>query len=178
MKQLMTLCALTCALLLSGCAQKLPDHKAGYGMVAVPYNFINRTKFGFLYSFEWQSSDDEEFSVLITKGTYSNDVAVSEPIPAGQYLVDTIVISTVTDVQVESMHNKQIEKVKDPFVVDVREGAITLIPYVYELEQYIQGDSVLFNNNFHFFQDDEQSFYYEKLQKREGIDQWKIVTLK
>lgn len=178
MKSIIFICLLTCVLLMTGCAQKLPKHEAGYGMVAIPYHFVNRTKFGFLYAYEWQSSDDELFSVLIKKGTYGNDVAVSDPIPAGQYLVDTLVLHYVSDVQVESRRGKQVHEFKDPFVVDVHEGSITLIPYVYELEQYIQSESILFRENLHYFEDDEQEFYSDKLRKREGIDQWKIVTLK
>ena len=116
--------------------------------------------------------------MLIKKGTYSNDVAVSEPLPAGQYLVDTIIIHYVSDTQVESKRNKIVNEVKDPFIVDVHEGSITLIPYVYEVEQYIQSESILFNYNFHYFEGDEQLFYNDKLETREGIDQWKIVTLK
>jgi hypothetical protein len=178
MKYLITLWVLFCSLLLAGCAQKLPVQEAGYGMVAVPYHFINRTKFGFLYAYEWRSSDAEVFSVMIKRGTYSNDVAISDPLPADQYLVDTIVLHYVSDVQIESKRNKQVFEVKDPFVVDVHEGAITLIPFVYELEQYIQSESILFKENMHYFEGDEQSFYHDKLSKREGIEQWEIVTLK
>ena len=178
MRSILYVFLLICFLMVPGCAQKLPDHEAGYGMVAVPYHFINRTKFGFLYAYEWQSSGNEEFSVLIKRGTYNKDVAVSDPISAGQYLVDTLVIHYVSDAQVESRINKQVHEYKDPFVVDVREGSITLIPFVYELEQYIQSESILFRENLHYFEGEEQTFYYDKLEKREGIDQWKIVTLK
>ena len=178
MKTLLAVWLALGVLLITGCAQKLPEQEAGYGMVAVPYHFINRTQFGFLQAFEWRSGDDENFSVLIKKGTYSNDVAISDPIPVGTYMVDTIIAHYVSDGQVESRRNKKVHEVKDPFVVDVYEGSITLIPFVYELEQYIQSESILFNSNFHYFEGDEQSFYHDKLEKREGIDQWKIVTLK
>ena len=178
MKHLISICMIVLFMMFSGCAQKLPEQEAGYGMVAVPYNFINRTKVGFLNAYEWKCSDDERFSVLIKRGTYSNDVAVSEPLPVGQYLVDTIIVHYVSDVKVESRRNKTVHEVKDPFVVVVHEGSITLIPYVYEVEQYIQSESIFLKNNFHYFEGDEQDFYYAKLEDREGIDQWKIVTLK
>ena len=115
---------------------------------------------------------------MIEKSQFNNDVSVSGLIPAGQYLVDSIVVSVVNDAQVMSQWSRQEHKIKDPFVIDVYEGSITLIPFVYEMEQYVESESILIKKNFHYFHGDEQSIYYNKLKKREGIDQWKIVTLK
>ena len=79
MKHLISIWLIICGLLLSGCAQNLPQQESGYGMVAVPYHFINRTKFGFLYAYEWRSREDEVFSVMIKKGTYGNLIVDTAP---------------------------------------------------------------------------------------------------
>lgn len=160
-----------------GCAQKLPEHESGYGMIAIPYHITNRTKFSFLNSFEWISSSDDRFSVKVESGTYNNDVALSDPIPAGSYTVDSLVIRTGGDTQVETMRSKQIIKIEYPFIVDIVDGVIMLAPYILKAEQSIESEAIYIKPAIHEFDDEDEAFYSDRLRKREGFSQWRIEIL-
>lgn len=161
---------------LFGCAQKLPTYQKGYGLVAVPYKFNNQTQYPFLYTYEWKSSEDDRFFLKISQKGYANDVSLSGLIPAGQYKIDTIVTRIVKESNIGSTHNKWEQKLDQPFTVYVEEGYVMLIPYVYEIVQYPQGDSILFKYNVHEIDVEEETFYTNKLTNKEGISGWKTKT--
>ena len=164
-------------IVLFGCTQKLPDHESGFGMIGIPYHLINRTDFSFLNSYEWISSSDDRFSVKVEYGTYNKDVALSDLIPAGSYNVDSLVVRTGGDTQVETYRSKQIIEIEYPFTVDIVDGVIMLAPYVLEVEQYIESESIYLNPSIHEFDDEDEAFYAAQLRKREGFEQWKIEIL-
>ena len=58
-------------------------------------------------------------------------------------LIDTNVVSIVNDAQVMSQRSRQKLKIENPFAIDVHDGSITLIPLVYEIEQYVESESIL-----------------------------------
>lgn len=162
---------------LLGCSQKLPKHESGYGMIGIPYHFINRTRFSFLNSFEWRSSTDDRFSVKVEHGTYNNDVALSSLIPAGSYSVDSLVIRTGGDTRVQTYRSKEIIALEDPFTVAIADGVILLAPYVLRAEQSIESESLYVKPAIHEFDDEDETFYAARLRKREGFRQWRIEIL-
>ena len=162
---------------LLGCAQKLPQHDSGYGMIAMPYHIINRTQFSFLNSFEWISSTDDRFSVKVESGTYNKDVALSDLIPAGSYTVDSLLVRTGGDTRVETYRSKQIIEIEYPFTVDIVDGVIMLAPYVLKAEQSIESEAIYVSPAIHEFDDEDEAFYSAKLRKREGFSQWRIEIL-
>ena len=64
-------------------------------------------------------------------------------------MIDTIVVSIVNDAQVKSQWSRKELKMEDPFFIDVHDGTITLIPLVYEIEQYIESEYILIKRNLH-----------------------------
>jgi hypothetical protein len=158
----------------SGCAQKLPSYKEGYGMVAVPYYIINRSGFRFLYTFEWISSKDDNFSVKIQQGTYNKDVALSGLIPSGNYLIDTVIIRVVSESNVMSTRKKIEQKIEPTFNLNVSAGSISMVPVVYEFEQYLGSQTILIKSNVHDLADDEEEFFIDRIKKRENVNQWKV----
>jgi len=48
--------------LLSSCAQKLPNHESGHGLIAVPFEVSNRTSYQLIRAIELKSSREESLS--------------------------------------------------------------------------------------------------------------------
>ena len=174
MKTIRILSAFLFLVISSGCAQKLPSYKEGYGMVAVPYHIVNRSGFRFLYTFEWISSTDDNFSVKIQKETYNKDVALSDLIPSGNYLIDTVIIRVVSESNVMSSRRKIERKIESPFNLNVSSGSISMVPVVYEFEQYLGSQTILIDSNVHDLEDDEEQFYIDRIRNRENVNQWKV----
>lgn len=162
-------------LVLAGCAQKLPTHEVGYGLVAVPYHFIKRTDLPFLLEYEFKSSTDGQFSVNVKRGTYGKDVAVSEPIKEGRYVVDTLVIRSIPIPDVESQASQDVTDLSPPFVIEVLNGQIGLIPMVIKVEQYLDGDKIILKNHHVEFDEEIKNYYVERLQNMENIGQWEVT---
>ncbi|MGI9535601.1 MAG: hypothetical protein ACR2PB_00920 [Desulfocapsaceae bacterium] len=152
-------------------------HDAGYGLVALPFNLINRTSIAFIHTYEWRSSTDGRFSIKIERGSQYKGVAVSGPIAAGEYTVDTIVVRTPPQSNLSSATSREESKIEVPFVVEVHDGEIGLIPLVFEAEQTLKHESIYLNHNVVEFDDELERFYSEKLKKKENISQWKIRLL-
>ena len=164
-------------LILSACAQKLPSYKEGHGMVAVPYHLKNRTSLKFLYTYEWISSEDDEFSVKIRQGTYSKDLAVSALIPAGNYKIDTLVIRSVSQANVEGTGREVKQKIEPPFELYISPGSIMVVPVVYEFEQFMENEYIKIKPNIHNFEADDNETYTDILKKKENIADWKIEVM-
>ena len=164
-------------LILTACGQKLPSYTEGHGIVAVPYNLINRTNFKFLHTYEWKSSSDDKFSVKIQKGTYSKDLALSELIPSGNYTIDTIIIRQVSDTSVIGSFKEIERKIEPPFELYISPGSIMIVPVVYEFEQYLDADAIRTKPNVHDIEDDEKEFYIDKLKNKENFAEWKIKMI-
>lgn len=175
MKKLLIIVALL--LIFPACAQKLPSYKEGYGMVAVPYHFINRSGVTFLYTYEWLSSKDEGFSVKVQEGTYNKDVALSGLIPSGNYTIDTMIIRVVSAPNVISSMKDIEQKIEPPFDLYISSGSINMVPIVYEFEQYLDKDSIRIKPNVHDIEDDEEKFYIDRIKKRENFGEWEIEML-
>ena len=126
-------------LILTSCSQKLPNYTEGFGMVAVPYHLINRTSLKFLYTYEWTSSQDNDFSIKIKQGTYAKDLALSGLLPSGTYTIDTLVIRTVQESNVLSSHKAIERKIEPPFELNISPGSIMMVPVVYEFQQSKSG---------------------------------------
>ena len=177
MNILTILCFFIICLFPFGCTQKLPTHEAGYGLVALPFNLMNRTSIQFIHTYEWRSSTDNRFSIKIERGSQYKGVAVSGPIPTGEYTVDTVIIRTPPQSHLSSPANKQESKLEAPFVVEIHEGEIGLIPLVFEAEQTLKQQSIYLDHNVVEFDDELKRFYTEMLEKKENIDQWKVRHL-
>ena len=162
---------------LAACAQKLPSYKEGYGMVAVPYHLINRTDLKYLYTYEWISSENKEFSVKIQQGLNNKDVAVSGLIPSGNYTIDTLVIRGVAQANVDGTGRKMEQKIEPPFELQIMPGSIMVVPVVYEFEQYMEMEYIKIKPNIHNFKDDENEIYINILKNRENSGDWKVEIM-
>ena len=163
-------------LVLSACGQKLPSYEEGYGMVATPYHLKNRTSLKFMYTYEWISSEDENFSVKIQQGTYPKDLALSELLPSGNYMIDTIVIRTVSQSKVISTTKEVERKIEPPFELYISPGSIMMVPVVYEFEQYLEKDSIIIQPNVHNIEDIEEEIITIIATSTSMNENYKLIT--
>lgn len=162
---------------LFGCAQKIPTYDTGYGLVAVPYNFKNSTNTPLLYTYELRSSTDAQFSVKIQQNLYHKDVSLSEPIKEGKYTIDAMILRSVLNSKVEHFRNEIVHKIEVPFDINVYDGEIVLVPFVFEVKQYQNGDEIYCIPSTVVFNDELEKFYSERLKNKENIEQWKMRIL-
>jgi hypothetical protein len=160
-----------------GCAQKIPVHEAGYGLVAIPYHVINRSSIAYLHTYEWKSSTDEHISIKIDPGIRSDSIAFSDPIAEGQYTLDILVVRSVPQHHVTSSSSYDERALEDPFTIDVFNGEIGLVPVVFEFEQYLQGEQIMMKNGAVEFDDELEKAYHDRLEAMENSNLWKVRTL-
>jgi hypothetical protein len=160
-----------------GCAQKLPLHEAGYGLVAMPYHVINRSSIAYLYTYEWKSSTDEQISIKLDPGIRSDSIAFSDPIAEGQYTIDTLVVRSVPQHNVTSNSSSDERALEDPFIIDVFNGEIGLVPVVFKFEQYLQGEQIMMKNGAVEFDDELEKSYHDRLKEMENSNLWTVRTL-
>ena len=81
--------------LLGSCAQKLPYHEPGYGLIAVPFEVSNITSYQLIRAIELKSTGDEAFSLRLNAPPLNDDVVLSPPLAEGSYLIDYYVTKVV-----------------------------------------------------------------------------------
>ena len=162
---------------LFGCAQQIPTHDTGYGLVAIPYKFINTTEFSPIYTYEFRSSEDALFSAKIQMKLYSNDVSISEPIKQGRYTIDTIIMKAAPQSKLSGTRSTIVHKIEMPFEINIYDGVVVLIPFIFEVNQYQENEMIYCTPKTVPFEGDSEIFYSEKLKNRENIEQWEVMVL-
>lgn len=162
---------------LSGCTQKIPTHDTGYGLVAIPCSFINKTSFSIMSTYEFRSSTDAQFSIKIKQNMNHKDVVISEAIKMGTYTVDAIIIKNLPQSRVSSAKREYVHKIEPPFEINVYDGEIVLIPFVFEVKQYQESETIYCIPRTFAFDDELEEFYSDKLKNKKNVEQWKIKVL-
>jgi len=161
-------------LCICGCARKLPEQREGYGLVAQPFKYINRTEFSHLYALEMKCSANEAFSFRIEPQPYNDGLVVSPPLAAGDYIVDTLVLIHVSEPGVMSDSRREVQKIKKPFTLPIRAGRITLIPSLLTLEQEEQGKVIRTRIDSKALDEDGKAEYQRALSAMENGGQWQV----
>ncbi|MCG6931815.1 MAG: hypothetical protein LJE64_14775 [Desulfofustis sp.] len=169
----MLLCA--AALLLGSCvAQKLPQHEAGFGLVAVPYQISNQTTYQLVKAIVLKSTEDADFSVRIDMPPFNDDVVISQPIPEGSYVVDYADAVSVPVSGVLDRGSTGRVNFTEPVRIDLKDGDIILFPMLFTAEQYRRADYVVCNINHQPLDPEQQNYYLNKLPAMENGAQWRV----
>lgn len=161
----------------SSCAPKLPPHEAGYGMVAVPFQTINRTTYPIIRTVVLKSSTDASFSIKVSDPPLNSGIVLSEPISQGSYLVDYYEVKAVPVSQINDSLSSQPKKFDRPLNITIDDGEISLLPIGFTVEQYAQSDTIYCNLRTLALDATMHNNYSEKLMQMENNDMWRVKTI-
>ena len=160
--------------LLSSCAQQLPYHESGYGVVAVPFEVSNRTSYRLIRAIELKSSSNKEFSIRLDAPPLNDDVVFSPKIAQGSYLVDYYITRVVPVPGVNDGLKPQSIKLPAPVQVTLQDGEIFLFPLIFRAAQSTRADYVYCNFTNSALDTARKIYYRDKLSGMENSDMWQI----
>ena len=160
-------------LVLSGCAQKLPLYQDGMGLVALPFKVSNSSSLPLLRSYEFKSSSDDAFSLIVSKQSNS-DLVLSEPIPAGRYTIDTIIIRIIPSSEIITKTHTETVPIEAPFDVFVNGGELVLLDTLWSVHQYEQGRMIRQNSKTEELSEADRKRYLSQLDAMENSGQWTL----
>lgn len=163
-------------LLLCSCAQKLPDHNAGYAKIAVPYQTFNETTYPMVRAIELKSSSDEEFSIRLDQPPFNDDVILSEPIPHGEYIIDFYLTKVVPVPGVNDRMRQQSTKFSAPVQVTLQDGDLFIFPLTFRAHQFTRADYIYCNIGYSELESARQNYYRDKLSEMENSNVWMVKT--
>ena len=160
--------------LLSSCAQKLPNHESGHGLIAVPFEVSNRTSYQLIRAIELKSSTNGEFSLRLDAPPLNDDVALSPPIPQGSYLIDYYLTRVVPVPGVNDGLRPQSINLPAPVQVTLEDGEIFVFPIVFRATQSTRADYIYCNFTNSTLDPDRKIYYRDKLSGMENGSMWKV----
>lgn len=163
-------------LLITSCAQKLPDHQTGYGRIGVSFQVINSTSYRLIRAVELKSSADDEFSIRITQPPLNGEVALSQPVAAGTYLIDQYTTRIVPVPGATDRMQLQTETFPKPVKVNLQDGEILLLPIGFTANQYNKAGYVFCKIGWQEMDSGRLQSYGQELEKRENASMWTITA--
>lgn len=160
--------------LLSSCAQKLPYHDSGYGLIAVPFEVSNRTSYRLIRAIELRSSAHQEFSLRVDAPPLNDDVALSPPIAQGSYLIDYYITRVVPVPGVNDGLRPQSIKLPAPVQVTLQDGEIFVFPLVFRATQSTRADYIYCDFSYSALEPAHEIYYRDKLSGMENGDSWQV----
>mgnify|MGYP001820489721 CR=1 FL=1 len=161
-------------ILLGSCAQKLPYHESGYGVIAVPFEVSNITSYQLIRAIELKSTRDETFSLRLDAPPLNDDVVLSPPLAEGSYLIDYYVTRVVPVPGVNDGLRPQSIKLSTPVQVNLGDGEIFLFPLIFRAAQTTRADYIYCDFSHSALQPDRANYYRDKLSGMENGDMWKV----
>lgn len=162
-------------ILLSSCAQKLPDHEPGFGLLAVPFTVSNSTSYQLIRAIELRSSEDDSFSIRVNSPPLNDDVALSPPIPQGSYLIDYYLTRVVPVSGVNDGLRPQSIKLSSPVRVDLDDGELFVLPLMFRATQTTRADYIYCNFSYSPVDRSQLVYYRDKLSGLENSANWRVT---
>ncbi len=163
-------------LLLSSCVEKLPYHDTGYGLLGVGFQVDNVTTYRLIRAVELRSSADDDFSIRLTEPPLNGELALSQPIPAGEYLIDLYMTKVVPVSGVTDPMRQQTEKLPEPVRINLKDGEIFLFPIGFTARQYKKADYVFCPVGWEELDSARLEAHRQKLETMENSSMWTITT--
>ena len=160
--------------LISSCAQKLPNHESGYGVIAVPFEVSNPTSYRLIRAIELRSTRDEKFSLRLDAPPLNDDVVLSTPIAEGVYQIDYYVTKVVPVSGVNDGLRPRSVKLSSPVQVELGDGEIFVFPLVFRATQSARADYIYCDFSVSALEPARRSYYRDKLSGMENGDSWQI----
>jgi len=161
-------------LALSSCAQKLPVPEAGSGRIGVVFQTANATTYPFTRAIELQNSNSEEFSVRITRPPLNGEIALSQPLAPGRYMIDSYATRVVPVPGVMDWMRVQSGVLPAPIQIDLRDGEIFMLPVGFIARQYNRAGYTSTDIGWQELDAQSLEMYRRQLAEMENASLWKI----